>query len=336
MLSKMHALPEPFRARTLYRVLYKRLMLPRPLVHGLLSRAKRLGVRDGVALRRQFASSLPPAGTGEPVLDELTGATHFEPGVLPGSVAAATRCMALYEEYRSSGAAAAELERNPNKRFLLSVVAGNEFAAHPELLRFMVSRPILDAATRYLDAVPRLEGAALWWTPPNDSMKSSQQLHLDELAPRQVKIMLNCSDVTPECGPLHYLPANASAELRRAAHHRRGRLDDRWIESAGMSDRVRTACGPAGSALIFDSSRCLHFGSRGNSRDRLVLTFHFLPLDAPTETRYHVDPPIAAVPALDGLDEHQFLALGLGRRRPPCGAGFIRPLNYDGGIGSTL
>ncbi|MFU8831362.1 MAG: hypothetical protein ACNA7J_04310, partial [Wenzhouxiangella sp.] len=207
-------------------------------------------------------------------------------------------------------------QRNPNKRFLLSVLSGNEFHAYPELIRFMVSEPIVRMTARYLGTVPVLEGAALWWTPPNDSMASSQMVHIDELAPRQVKILVNCMTTDLENGPLHLVPADVSDQLRRRGGHRRGRLDDRWLEEPAREGHLHRAVGPPGSGLVFDSSRCLHYGSRGNTADRLVLAFHFLPLDAPTETRFRLEPcpALGADPTLSPLQK-----LALGFQQPNAG-----------------
>lgn len=304
--------PQPIRnlqARGLYRLLYKRLMLPRSIVHPGLSAAKRLVVGRQTRQRQQLASNLPAATSDELQLDPVRGFHLFDPAALPGAEQAAARCRALYEDYRQAGKDAEALQRNPAKRFLLSVLSGDDFQAHPDLIRFMVSEPLVRMAARYLGTVPVLEGAALWWTPPNDSLTSSQMVHIDELAPRQVKILMNCMTTTDASGPLHLVPADISDRLRKAGRHRRGRLDDRWLEQPRAQGQLFRAVGDPGSGLVFDSSRCLHFGSRGNQADRLVLAFHFLPLDAPTETRYRLSPSraLGIDPKLSGL---QKLALG--------------------------
>ncbi len=294
--------------RRLYRLLYKRLFLPRALVHRSLSALKRRRIRDQVAQRAALARGLV-LEQGDPALDTESAFRLFEPGALPGAVEAAERARAIYAAYRGEGRDEEALQRNPAKRFLLSVLSGNEFHAYPELIRFMVSEPIVRMTAHYLGTVPVLEGAALWWTPPNDSLASSQMVHIDELAPRQVKILLNCMTTRDENGPLHLVPADLSDELRQRGGHTRGRLDDRWLAEPERNGQLYKATGEPGSGLVFDSSRCLHFGSRGNSADRLVLAFHFLPLDAPTETRYRLEPS-PELGRSDDLSALQKLALG--------------------------
>lgn len=293
-------------SRPVYRILYKRLGLPRERVHAALSWVRERALGDELVLRHELAVALPSQFPLQ--LDPQPALRFLTPGELPGADAAAAYGRGLFADYRARGVAAAQLQRNPRKRFLLSVLSGNEFLAHPELLRFMVSRPVLDIATAYLGAVPRLEGAALWWTPPNDSMTSSQRVHIDELAPRQVKFILHCDQVDNDTGPLYALPADHSTDVLARSQQRRGRLDDDWLQKIGALQAMRPALGPAGSGIVFDSSRCLHYGSRGNRRDRLVLAFHFLPANAPVHTRYHLCCPSAPA-ALAELDQHQRLAL---------------------------
>lgn len=300
------------RTRPLYRLLYKRLRLPQGMAHSACSGLKRLTAAAEVVRRKRLAAELPAAQAGDLHLSEQQAARRFDAAAVPGAGDAAAYCATLFQAFRDSGQAAQSLQRNPSKRFLLSVAAGDELLAHPDLLRFMISRPLLAAASRYLGTVPRLEGAAVWWTPPNESADSSQAWHVDELAPRQVKCILNCSAVDDDSGPLHFLPADVSERVRAGLGHRRGRLRDDQVLGRIDSAELQRATGPAGSGVLFDSSRCLHYGSRGNVTDRLVLTFHYLPVDAPTETRYHLSSGAAA--ALTGeLDDLQLLALGSAR-----------------------
>jgi ectoine hydroxylase-related dioxygenase (phytanoyl-CoA dioxygenase family) len=298
-------------SRPVYRLLYKRLNLPRTRVHALLSWARGRDLADQLSRRAELLSQLAPAPDAI-ALNESEARVVFAPGDVPGAVEVAARCREIYAEFQANGVATETLQRNPNKRFLLSVLSGNEFLAYPELVRFMVSHPILDAAARYLGTMPRLEGAALWWTPPNDTVTSSQMVHIDELAPRQVKMILNCDTVDADNGPLHVLPADRSAELL-AMRGRRGRIDDDWMASTGALAEMQPVMGPPGSGVVFDSSRCLHYGSRRNVKDRLALAFHFMPIDAPVDSRYHIE--ANAIPeSLADLDPYQRLALGTDTR----------------------
>lgn len=296
----------PPQDRGLYKLLYKRLKLPRETVHGLMTAVRRR--RLGGDWDRRFAL-VDSIGDSELALDPDAGWRIVPAGDSAPLARLAANCRAVFDAYRDAGQADEALCRNPKKRFLLSVLSGNEFLDHPKLVHDMVDRSIVDAAAAYLGAIPRLEGAALWWTPPNDTADSSQMWHIDELADRQVKILVNCTDVGLDCGPLHFLPAARSDSLRAQMRHKRGRIDENALQRLIDEGEVRALTGPPGTAAMLDSSRCLHFGSRGNERERLVLAFHFFAPSAPVDSRYHLE-----MAAFDGvyadLDEIQRLALG--------------------------
>ncbi len=302
----MAALGLPARDRNLYRFLYKRLYLPRGMVHGLMSglRGRRLG--DELTRRRELAAALGP---GDLELDSDSGWRMVAAGESPDLTRLAGLCRDHFEHFVATGKDEEVRARNPQKQFLLGVLSGNEFLDHPEMVRLMVARPIVEAAARYLGAIPRLEGAVLWWTPPNESQTSSQQWHIDELAGRQVKILLNCSEVSADCGPLHFLPADRSDQLRGQMGHRRGRVDEQRLMEQVDEAEILQATGSPGSAVMLDSSRCLHFGSRGNRRDRLVLAFHFFAPPSPVDSRYHIELGDSGEAYRD-LDPVQKLALG--------------------------
>jgi hypothetical protein len=82
---------------------------------------------------------------------------------------------------------------------------------------------------------------------------------------------------------------------------------DEHVAAKGVSDSAIRLVGAPGSAAFVDTSRCLHYGSRSNTRERLVLQLQFLRFQAPGEstTRFEVSPHF-----LD-LDPLQRLALGL-------------------------
>lgn len=302
----------PPRDRGLYKFLYKRLRLPRQWVHGAMGHLRGRRYGDELALRQRLAAEIPDSPLS---LEPGAAWRLFEPGMLAELDQLASDCADVFEQFQSSGEADRCLARNPNKRFLLGVVSGNEMLAYPQLIKGMLARPVLDAVTAYLGIVPRLEGAVLWWTPPNQSETSSQLWHIDELAQRQVKILLNCSDVDDQSGPLHFLPADRSDRIRKEFGHTRGRLDEQRLQAEIQPGEVLKATGGPGSGVIMDSSRCLHFGSRGNQRDRLLLAFHFFAPDSPVDSRYHIE-AASLDESLADLDAHQRLALGIGLLNP--------------------
>ncbi len=305
----LRPIPRPVRGRSLHKLLWKKLHLPRAWVHPLLSGAKHLASPAEVRLRRELAQSLDPslAAGGIGGIPEERGFLLPATGAIPGMDAAVARSVELFEERRAH-----ETGRvfNASKGgFLLSVLSGDDFAAHPELLRFMVGRPLLDAVSAYFGAVPLLAGAVIWWSPPNQSATSSQLYHLDNEDARQVKVFVNLFDTTPDHGPFTFLPADASRAAQSALREGRGRLGDDEVARLGGLAEQRSLVGPAGTAGLIDTSRCLHYGSRANREGRLVLVFQFLRFESPSESTFGFSrPPLLCG---EGLDVHQQLALGV-------------------------
>jgi hypothetical protein len=139
----------------------------------------------------------------------------------------------------------------------------------------MVSRAILDSATGYLGTVPRLVTARLCWSPQNDTARSSQNFHFDYEDLTQLKVFINIFETTEEQGPLTFIPAEVSEQVQKSIG-RVSRISDERIYEAGARNREVKLIGPAGSGAFLDTSRCLHYGSRLNKRDRLVLIIQFL------------------------------------------------------------
>ncbi len=297
---------QPVRGRPLRKLLWKRLHLPHGVVHPALRFAKRAANPSQLATRRAAAAALAAGDRAAAEIPERDGYRLLQPGELPDAALVAERCAALFEQLRP-GARPEDHRFNPRKRFLLSLLRGADFSRHPELLRFMLSRPLLDTASRYLGSVPLLAGAALWWTPPNDSAERSQLFHFDAEDDRQLKLFVNVLAVGAGSGPVTWLPADASAALRSPSALRR-RISDVEVERASGLGRAVRLLGAPGSAGFVDTSRCLHFGSRASRVDRVVLMVQYLRFDSPSESTFRLDVP----PGLAGLDPDPVQKLALG------------------------
>jgi hypothetical protein len=172
----------------------------------------------------------------------------------------------------------------------------------------MVSRSILDSVTAYLGTVPRLIGARLCWSPPNETARSSQLFHFDYEDLRQLKVFINIFETKKDQGPLTFIPADISEQVQKSIR-RVSRVSDERIYKAGGRNKEVKLVGPAGSGAFLDTSRCLHYGSRFNRRDRLVLIIQFLNI----HTAYQSTAPFQVPSDLPGLhlDPVQKLALGI-------------------------
>jgi hypothetical protein len=105
---------------------------------------------------------------------------------------------------------------------------------------------------------------------------------------------VNLYDVTPDHGPLTWLPGHVSDAVlegvwrqQKQSHERRDqfrRWSDEEIAAYSTPADLVQLTGPAGSGAFVDASRCLHFGSRITpGAMRLVFCAQFL--------RYHFPYP---------------------------------------------
>jgi len=162
-----------------------------------------------------------------------------------------------------------------DKLFPYNLLNSDDLFEHREFLQLALHDDIIAAISQYFDQVPRLYNLYMWWTPPNQTMERSQLYHYDHRDSRQAKVFINIFDVTPETGPLHFLSVADSLSVDNKVGYSQDRYDDQTVYSACPRSKVQQAVGPAGTAYIVDTARCLHFGSRGNEVQRLILMASF-------------------------------------------------------------
>lgn len=270
-----------FKGDGVYRVL-KKGKLPLATIHSLLHGSKRMADGGEIARRQR----LYEREVGDPGLrmPREAGYMRFGPEDFAPIRDAVARARAVYEEKRAAAEGEEAFLTNPRKNFLLRIFSGAEFMQYPEIVRLIAERKLIDTVSHYLQSVPVMTIAELWWSPPNESKRSSQLVHTDYEDRRQVKCFLNIADVEDDQGPFTFFPRDVSEDLRTRLPKRGTRFTDEAIEAAARGTEPIRLTGPAGAGALVDSSSCLHFGSRGNKRDRVVLMVQFLRFDAPCAT----------------------------------------------------
>jgi len=111
---------------------------------------------------------------------------------------------------------------------------------------------------------------------------SSRLFHCDWADTSQVKLFIYATDVDESNGPLVLLDARSSQSLRRQIGYRfvgaGYRVPDDVVESRLGVGRESKILGPAGTAVLADTSRCFHYGSRiGNgAAPRTLIMMQYL------------------------------------------------------------
>jgi hypothetical protein len=219
--------------------------------------------------RHLMAELGQPQGT-ELRIPEDFGWVHFHSTALSGMEKAVMRLRALGETW------VADESRWVNQRsWPRKLTRSEDLLNHPEIMDVALNRDLLRAVAIYYGQVPRLYRVAVWWSPPNDTLKGSQLFHYDGLDSRQAKVFINLKDVSPEAGPLHFLDAAQSARFNAKVGYSQDRITDKDVFSIFSHSDLHTTVGPAGDGFIIDTGRCLHYGSRGNSQGRLMFMVNY-------------------------------------------------------------
>lgn len=295
----------------IHKFLHKRVGVPQrilsPVLGGVIAASQ-----PGEWRRRRRLVASCGAGLDVPRSD---GYRRFAAEELSGAAEAVATCQRIFagvsQHERDERAA-----RAGKKLFLIELLSDQECLEQPDLARFLLSRPVVDTAARYLGSVPLLAGVGLCWSPPNQSELSSQLYHYDPQDRSQLKLLLHVLDTGEANGPFTFLPASVSAQVEKRLGSIVKRVADEAVFGVVERSHEQRLTGPAGSGAFVDVSRCLHYGSRGNRLERLVLSVQFIRFDAPLGPRMRPPPRLAARLAEElGLDPVQRLALGLSASR---------------------
>lgn len=202
------------------------------------------------------------------------GFALFEPGVLPGADRVVEICQKIFAEKCGADGANSLSSKKP---YLQNILEEKDLLAHPEILEFVLSDPIIEIAAGYLGYVPELCSLALFVSRVNSTISGSQMFHWDSADPHHLKCFIHISDVGPEHGPFTLLSADKSRWLRGRANRRwsDAKLADADVFEHCNETDVVSVTGLAGSGVFVDTSQCLHCGSRVASGVRVVFNFHY-------------------------------------------------------------
>ncbi len=197
----------------------------------------------------------------------------------------------LYEERRAGVGEKTTIWENRRKSSqmeyptLRNCFQEDDLINHPEIADFLLDDYFLSLAAVEIGSLPRISGVMLAWSVKNDLLEASQLFHLDQEDNKQVKFFINLSEVGDQSGPLTFLSATdsmrVSSELGTAAPGEHvgpsHRVPDSVVDGMLTPNHVNRLIGPAGTGLALNTGRCLHYGSRCQADDRVILMFQFVP-----------------------------------------------------------
>jgi hypothetical protein len=157
----------------------------------------------------------------------------------------------------------------------------------PALLDVALDPRMIAMATTYLGIVPIINNVDYFVSLPSQPPWSKSQLwHCDDDAAEHLKVFIYCDDVTADDGPFEMIDAADSYRVRNAIGYRyagrRYRVSDAEMDRHVPHDRQLSVTGARGSAVVVDTARCFHRGSRipEPGHHRMVALLHYCPPNA--------------------------------------------------------
>ncbi|MEM7304654.1 MAG: hypothetical protein AAF372_03920 [Pseudomonadota bacterium] len=265
-----------FFSKHFIRIFCRRLGIPKKPIYNFLRFVS--SVSPNSFEERHIISREQSSLTG--LIDRHSGFYRFDEKAIPVLKDVIDDCTRLYDE-KIQQYDADYFVKNPNKGFLLTLSSDQELLKIPSIYKLITSEFVLDTVYSYLQQPFVLSTIRLWWSVVNETEIRSQKFHIDDEDLTQVKMFINISDITEDHGPFKFITADLSDQIISQNNHAKHRLTDNEV-SASMEDiPVVALTGNRGEGGFVDTSRCLHFGSRANKFDRLVLMAQFLKFDAP-------------------------------------------------------
>ena len=160
---------------------------------------------------------------------------------------------------------------------MINVLNDKDLFKLKNLTRFALSEKILYLVANYLEELPFLANIFITIGQPNETKTSSQLYHLDTEAEKNLKLFFYLSDVDDESGPFTFINKIDSMKIIKNTNYDGKRLEDSSIFSLEKNSQINENrfISNSGKGLAIDTANCLHYGSRNNKKDRIVLILYF-------------------------------------------------------------
>ena len=175
-------------------------------------RARRILEHPMLYVRRRSIPKNLGASPWFSYVDRELGYRTFEPDGFPGIADLVSACA---DAFKATGGI--DSTENAKKPFFTNILSNQDLDRYPALMDFALSEPVLAAVTGYLGTLPRLKGMGLYYSPPNETTRSSQLFHYDHDDDRQLKCFVNVLPVSEANGPFTFLPKPVSDRVFAAA-----------------------------------------------------------------------------------------------------------------------
>ncbi len=174
------------------------------------------------------------------------------------------------------------LEKNEStqKAYIEMINGLDDIEKYPNLLNFATSSELISVVANYLKCIPVLTEISFYISEPvNFDATGSQLFHIDIEDTRVVRLIVPIEEITEEHGPFSFLPESittkAIKKLKYGTLKGTYRITDEQMYKHIAKDKLIKATCKRGDLVFADTSRCFHYGSRGQTKPRKLCMVNF-------------------------------------------------------------
>lgn len=174
------------------------------------------------------------------------------------------------------------LEKTAKKPFLIDYPIDYHNEKFAPIAKLLLSPELLVPVSEYFGALPVVGDVHIWYSPNKEqSNDRSRSYHSDGLDRHHVQVFLPLEEIDEDNGPLTFLSAKQSEEIYKKlnkdgiAYRRNQKLDDEDIYKYCKPEDAIKGLAKPGQAIMADTTRCYHYGSRFGKRPRVQLLIQY-------------------------------------------------------------
>jgi hypothetical protein len=155
---------------------------------------------------------------------------------------------------------------------------------HSSLIKFIKNSEIINSIADYINAPPILLSSQIWKSKKNEvssNFTHSQLYHFDREDWRQIKCFIPIKKIDINSGPLNIINAKNTKLFKFKSltkfriPNSKSRYDDKFVNKLIETPPIPLIA-DVGDLILVDTSQCLHYGSRVNTNERLVIVLQFV------------------------------------------------------------
>jgi hypothetical protein len=168
------------------------------------------------------------------------------------------------------------LGKKPGKKFLIELLNKNDCSGNGAIKNLSENQTLKKIVENYLGEKAVLSGCGLWYSKASkENLSKSQLFHFDHGKPRtRIKVFIPLKKITKDNGAFCFFDAVLSSTLKDLSGSEGKFSDDQVFNLIDKQCQILHE-GEVGDAMVVDTMRCLHQGSRIEKGNRLLVMLAF-------------------------------------------------------------